>query len=144
MGKTSFSGPAYGAQGTLYSGQLSAFSSGAISTVIGRIVVPVGQDWFATDFDVARQSTGSTGLGLAVYDDGTVISSIVLNSSLADASSVAEITPDGGEYAGTRIAAGSTVTFRAVQGSSSPASSGLYFNLCGYVRYVASTRNAPL
>lgn len=146
MGKTAFSGPVYGAQHTLYAVRVDVSSGGGngVSTEVGWTVVPVGQDWFVTDFQVMRMSTGSTGLGIGLYDDSSNVSSIVLNSSLANASSIAMIAPDGGEYAGARIAAGSTVTIRAIQSSVAPASSGVYVNVLGYVRYVASTRNAEV
>lgn len=146
MGKTAFSGPVYGAAGHLYSVRFDV-SSGAgngVSTEVGYTVVPTGQDWYITDFNVMRMSTGSTGLGIALYDDSTVVSSVVLNSSLANASSRVELPPDGGEFAGVRIAQGSTVTIRAIQSSAVAASSGCYANVLGFVRFVPSTRYADL
>lgn len=146
MGKTAFSGPVYGAQSVLYSVRADVSSGGGngVSTEVGWVVVPTGQDWYVTDFQVMRQSTGSTGLAIGLYDDSSNISSIVLNSSVENATSRAAIAPDGGEYAGTRILGGSTVTIRAIQSSVAPASSGVYANVHGYVRYAVSTRNAEI
>lgn len=147
MGKTAYSGPVYGAQSVLLYGRIADVSSGAgdgVSTQIGRIVVPRGQDWFLTDFQAARTSTGSTGLGFSLLANSTVLSSLTINSSLADASSLAQLTPDGGEYAGVRVAQNTTLTVRVAQSSVAPASSGVYISVHGFVRYAVSTRNAEV
>ena len=51
MGKTSFSGPVYGAKATLFSfGPVNSQATG--STTIGGVVVPAGEDWYATELSV--------------------------------------------------------------------------------------------
>jgi hypothetical protein len=145
MGKTAFSGPTFGAWGLLGFASRDAVSTGGgngVSTAIGCAVVPVGQDWYATDFLAARESTGSTGYGLFVADDGVTVSSVTITSSAAAVRSMNAITPDAGEFAGTRIASGSTITFNVSFSSGTGASSGVSMALYGYPRYLTSTRYA--
>jgi hypothetical protein len=143
MGKTAFSGPLFGAKSLLASVYLPDVSSGAnagISTTIGGAIVPAGEDWLVTDFYAGRESVGSTDHGFALDDDGSNVSSITLDSSLAQRKIVA-ITADAGEFAGKAIASGSTITFRMVTSSGIAASSGIHVSLYGYPRYIpGSTR----
>lgn len=146
MGKTAYSGPLFGAKSLLASARLGDVSTGAgdgISTAIGFAIVPVGEDWYVTDFSAGRESTGSTSYGLAIDDDGTNVSSITITSSNAAQRRINVIAADAGEFAGARIAAGSTITFRLVVSSGIGASSGVACNLYGYPRYLpGSTRYA--
>lgn len=142
MGKTAFSGPVYGAKALLATIRVSDISSGAgngLSTNLASFVIPVGEDWYATEFAYHRQSTGSTGLELSIQDDSTKISSVTIGSSLADRTGYLTITPDGGEYQGKQMASGSTITFNVVQSSVAPPSSGVTLALYGYKRFVNSS-----
>lgn len=143
MGKTAYSGPIFGAKSLLGFAQVDAVSTGAgdgVSTVVGFCIVPPGEDWYLTDFQAGRESTGSTSYGLAVYDGATVVSSVTIASSLAQQRSNVAITPDAGEFAGRRVASGSTITFRITTSSGLGASSGVSMAIYGYPRFVSSTR----
>ena len=146
MGKTAFSGPVFGAKSLLAYAAVDAVSTGAgdgVSTTVGFAIVPSGEDWYATDFQAGRESTGSTAYGLAVDANGSNVSSLTITSSIAAQRSNVVITADAGEFAGKRIPSGSTITFRLVNSSVNGASSGVRMALYGYVRYIpGSTRYA--
>lgn len=133
MGKSAFSGPVYGAKATLFSfGPVNA----ATSTVLGGIVVPVGEDWYGTELAVFRNSTGSTTAIVTVLDDSSVVGATpAITSSLTALAAIKVLPTDGGEYEGTRIASGSTVTFTV-----SDTNLGLCVSLSGYRRFINSTR----
>lgn len=135
MGLTRFSGPTYGSKATLYSfGPINA----SVSTVLGGVVVPVGEDWYATELSVFRNSTGSTTAVVSVIDDGSSVvggATAAITSSLTAVSAIKILPTDGGEYEGTRIASGSTVTFTV-----SDTNLGLCVSLTGYRRFANSTR----
>jgi hypothetical protein len=133
MGKTAYSGPVYGAKATLFSfGPINA----ATSTVLGGVVVPAGEDWYATELCVFRNSTGSTTAIVSALDDSSVVgATAAITSSLTSVSSIKILPTDGGEYEGTRIASGSTVTFTV-----SDTNLGLLVSLSGYRRFINSTR----
>lgn len=143
MGRTRYSGPVYGAKQTLISFNSALLSSGAgngISTVAGMTIVPAGEDWYATEFQASRVSTGSTVAAFWVTDDSTVVSSVTQTSSLAELNTINIITPDGGEKEGTRIASGSTVRFHFSNSSAQAAIVGATWVLSGYRRFITSSR----
>lgn len=136
MGKTSFSGPVWGAKQSLLSvGPVSA-STGS-SAVFSGTVVPEGEDWFATDLSLYRNSTGSTNLAISLHDDSTLVGSIGVGGSSVAVATVTRFTPDSGEFQGIKIASGSTVTLS--HSSHAGANANLTVVLSGYRRYVAST-----
>lgn len=141
MGLSRVSGPFYGSKATLASMAIATVSSAASAVVVFQTVIPVYEDWFATEWILARGSTGSTGFGAALIDDSTVVSSATLNSSVANASTLVTLTADGGEYEGVRMAAGSTITFSVSSPSSQSASSAISLTLRGFTRFVSSTRS---
>ena len=140
MGRTRFSGPVYGAKQTLWSANLGATSTG-VSTVAAATIVPVGEDWFATEFQAYRGSTGSSQGALWVTDDSTVVSSVTFTSTTAGANTLNIITPDGGEKEGTKIASGSTVRLHYSDASSQAAMTNVSWLLSGYRRFVNSSRS---
>jgi len=144
MGRTAFSGPVYGAKSVLLTGLLSAMSSGTgdpISTVMLKTIVPSYEDWYLTEFTAHRQSTGSTSLRMTLDDDSTELSSIALNSSLAEQNVLNTITPTGGEFEGVQVLGGSTLSVLIKTGSSGvPASSGITATVRGFIRYLDTTR----
>jgi hypothetical protein len=145
MGKTAFSGPVFGAWGLLAAAKVDAVSTGAgngVSTVIGAAIVPTGMDWYVTDFQASRESTGSTAYGLSIDANGSNVSTVTFTSSNAQQRQNNAITADGGEFAGKRIPSGSTVTFRIATSSAVGASSGVNVALYGFPRFVSSTRYA--
>lgn len=144
MGKTAFSGPAYGAKQLLFSASRDAVSTGAgngVSTSVSACIVPAGEDWFATEFGVFQGSTGSSARAFWVQDDATVVSSITVTSTTTDANSQNVIAADAAEYEGTRIAAGSTVTFWVSNSSAQGAIANVTWRLSGYRRWVESSRD---
>jgi hypothetical protein len=143
MGRTRFTGPVYGAKQTLFSIGASTLSSGAgsgVSTIAAGTIVPLGEDWYVTEFQAFRGSTGSSATGFWVTDDSTVMSSITITSTVANANSIAIITPDGGEKEGARIASGSTVHFWYSNSSAQGGLSNCSWALFGYRRFVNSSR----
>lgn len=143
MGKTAFSGPVWGAKSLLMSARCETVSTGAgngISTTVAFAVVPVGEDWYITDFQAFRTSTGSTTYELQLQDDSSKISSGRITSSGANAVINNALAPTGGEYAGVQVLSGSTLAAVFVDSSVTGASSGLIVNVYGYPRFVASSR----
>ena len=135
MGKTSNSGPSFGAKQLLWqwSGDVGSGSSGNL-TVAG-IVVPSGEDWYVTDLHVHRRSTNSTAAVVNLLDDSTTVASLSLTSSLANLSASTRPTPDQGEYAGTRIITGSSLTIQFQTGGSSAGTTGVSVWVYGFPRW---------
>lgn len=147
MGKTAFSGPVWGAKSLLYAVKAESVSSGGgngVSTNIGAVIVPVGEDWYLTEFNVYRSSTGSTVYGVSLDDDSTVVSSVTFTSSLAEQHQSVALTATAGEYAGYLVASGSTLRIRHANSSVVGASSALCVSVYGYPRFIASTRYAEV
>ena len=129
MGRTRFSGPVYGTKGTLFSATVSVAGS---SGTFARVQVPSGEDWYATEFSIGRESTGVSGHALVVMDDSTVVSSLAYASVNAGSTS-ATLTADGGEDEGVRIASGSAITFRTTDTNTG----NISVTLRGYPRFVS-------
>jgi hypothetical protein len=140
MGWTRFSGPVYGAKQTLFSIGAQTLSTGT-STVAAATIVPVGEDWYATEFQAYRGSTGSSQGAFWVTDDSTVVSSITFTSTTANANTINIITPTAGEKEGLRIVSGSTVRFHYSDASSQAAMTQCSWALFGYRRFVTSSRS---
>ena len=145
MGKTAFSGPLWGAKSLLYTVRLETVSTGpgggaALSTIIGGCQVPVGEDWYVTDMTVLRISTGSSVYAVSLVDDSTTISGLTITSTGANAILSTALVPDGGEFSGVRVVAGSTLTVNHTNSTVVGASSGLCVSVFGYPRFIDSTR----
>lgn len=136
MGKTSFSGPLYGAKQSLFSAAFKA-SSGASTSVMAGVIVPAGEDWYATEISLHKASTGSTGFVAVARKGSTALSSQAITSSLVGSTSII-VTADAGEYEGKRLASGSTITFEAL--SPTVPTSRVTMVLSGFRRFVSSTR----
>ena len=145
MGSTRFSGPVYGAKQTLFSIGASTLSSGAGNGVANAIfagtVVPLGEDWYVTEFQAFRGSTGSSAVGFSVLDDSTVLSSITFTSTTANANTINILTPDGGEKEGVRVLSGSTVHFAYTNSSAQGGLSNVNVSIFGFRRFVNSSRS---
>lgn len=137
MGKTAFSGPVYGAKQTLFSMGPAAASTGVIAAIAGT-VVPAGEDWYATELVLYRNSTGSTNLVISLLDDSTTVGSVGIGGSSIAAGNIAIFTPDGGEYEGTRLASGSVLTFN--HSSHAGPNINNFVSLYGFRRFANSTR----
>lgn len=139
MGKTAFSGPSFGSKATLFSAGPVSASTGSSAVFYGAIVPP-GEDWYATELSLYRNSTGSTNLAISLHDDSTLVGSVTIGGSSIAAAASTYFTPDSGEYQGIKIASGSTVTL------SHSSHAGPNANLCvvvsGYRRYIPSTTYA--
>jgi len=140
MGRTRFSGPAYGAKATLISLGFAATSTG-VSTVSAATIVPPGEDWYATEFCAYRGSTGSSQGAMWVTDDSTVVSSVTFTSTTAGAHTLNVIPPSAGEKEGVRILSGSTVRLHYSDAGSMAAMTNVTWVLSGYRRFVDSSRS---
>jgi hypothetical protein len=132
MGRTRFGGPVYGAKSILFSAIVDVAGS---SGTFGRLTVPSGEDWYATEFGAGRESTGVSGHALVLSDDSTVLSSLAF-ADVNAGSTVAALSPDSGEDEGVRIAGGSVVTLRTTSTATGKVSAVIH----GYRRFVSSTR----
>jgi hypothetical protein len=131
MGKTSMSGPVFGAKATLMDYTLvSAASSGAVAGTI----VPPGEDWYATDLSFYRASTGLSTFAVSLVDDSTVLATVMSTAGTAGGW-LGSLTPDSGEYQGVKIASGSVVTFS----HNSTQTGAVTTVLSGYRRWIPST-----
>lgn len=128
MGRTRFSGPTYGAKAQLFSATVSVAGS---SGTFARVKVPAGEDWYATDFSIGRESTGVSGHAMVLMDDSTVLSSLAF-ADVNAGSTVATLTADAGEDEGVRMLTGSVVTFR----TTSTATGNISVALGGFRRFV--------
>lgn len=108
MGRTRYAGPVYGAKETLLS--LTADVSGS-SGSFARFTVPAGEDWYATEMSIGRESTGVSGHAIVLLDDSSVVSSLAY-ADVNAGSTVTTLAADAGEDEGTRIAAGSVLSLR--------------------------------
>lgn len=136
MGVSRFSGPVYGSKGSLFSvGPVSA-STGS-SAVFAGTVVPAGEDWYATELLLYRNSTGSTNFIVSLQDDSTTIGQVSVNGSSIAVSNYSSFVTDGGEFEGTRIASGSVITLS----HSSHAGPNANINVVvrGFTRFVNSS-----
>lgn len=138
MGKTSFSGPTWGAKQLLWSFSAGKIDFSTAAQTIAGIVVPSGEDWFVTDLHVFRDSTHSTATVIALVDDSTTVADVALTSSGGKVAGSTRPTPDGGEYAGTQVASGSSLTLTLQNGNSSVASTGISAWVYGFPRWLQS------
>lgn len=143
MGKTSFSGPVFGAYSLLFTTQGDKAQGSTVAVQLGAVVVPPGQDWLICDFQAYRGSTQSTACTFTLRDDSTNIASVAITSSVAGLVGSTRLAKDGGEYLGTLVAEGSTVDVQFLDGTSSLASSGLRTYVYGYPRWKQNSSNSP-
>ena len=145
MGKTSFSGPVFGAKSLIFQSNLEVGVVSTAAVIIGSVVIPTGEDWYITSLHAHRASTASTGCVVTLLDDSTSIATARITSSLADAAGSTLLTPDSGEYEGVRCVSGSSMILTVIGANSSAAaltSSGVRAYVYGYIRWnsTASTR----
>lgn len=148
MGKTSFSGPVYGAKSLLWMAHGDNLTiTSTVATTLQAMQVPAYEDWYVTEFKVYRGSSHSTGVTTTyrLTDDSTVIADVVQASGTASSGAgvlySTTLTPTPGEYEGFQVAAGSTLAFTYDHGGSSAAvDSNVTAWVYGYIRYIDSTR----
>lgn len=134
MGKTSFSGPVYGAKSLLFDFHLADSTTSTGTQTLTTIIVPPGEDWVITDFACFRGSTVSTAFVTTLTDDSTLIGDIAITSSAAGIAASTRIAAREGEYTGTVVASGSSLTLTLATGSSI-ASTRLSFWVYGFPRW---------
>lgn len=142
MGKTSFSGPAFGAYSLLWNAANDVGIESTAASTIANLTIPPGMEWYITSVHASRESTGSTALVVSLLDDSTSIATVAITSSLADASGSTRLTATAGEYAGVRVAEGSVLSLVLTSANSSAAaltSSGVKVWVYGYPRWLPST-----
>ena len=141
MGKTAFGGPVYGAKSLLFSAQMAlpALTS-TVAQTFGATIVPSYEEWYITEFKAFRGSTGSTGALFELVDDSTIIGSVVIGSSVANATGSTTLTATPGEYEGLLVAAGSTLAITVTETSTTVGSSNIAGYAYGFIRYIDSTR----
>src|SRR5688572_31960564 len=116
MAKTSFSGPAYGAQGLLVSVHKDTVATGVTDGEIFELDVPADEDWYITHVRTYCDVAGTVAATLDIEDDGTSILAAAI-TLVADDSVSTAVAADAGEFSGKRVAAGSVLTIDATTGS---------------------------
>lgn len=136
MGKTAFAGPVFGAKQTLIDVGPVNTSTGSSANFYGCIV-PAGEDWFITEISLFRNSTGSTDLAVSVLDDSTNVVSVTAGGSSIAMSNIARATATSGEFQGSQVLSGSTITL--AHSSHAGPNANLCVQVSGFRRYVPST-----
>jgi len=139
MGKTSFSGPAFGAYTLLWSGTSDGLGNSTTANTMNSIVVPSYVDWYVTSLHVHRGSTHSTAFVGSLVDDSTTIATVALTSSLANVAGSTSPTKTPGEFIGLQVLGGSSLVFTVHNGGSSVASTGVVFHVYGFARYLENS-----
>ena len=145
MGRTRFSGPVYGAKGSLGSVSLASgvISSGASTALVptARFIVPAYEDWYLTEFGVqcSTCSSNAASFKLKVEQNATNTTAATITSGTSTSiNSVTACSITAGEYEGFLAPAGSTV--RVVSsGNSAMGITGLHIR--GYIREKDSSRS---
>jgi hypothetical protein len=133
MARTSFSGPAYGAQQLLFVVHKDTVATSQTDLEIFEIDVPATEDWYVTHVRTYCDAAGAVAATLDIEDDTVSILAAAI-TLVADDSVSTSVTADSGE-AGKRIAASSNVTVDATTGSTT-APDDITVHVYGYVRYV--------
>lgn len=142
MGKSTPSGPVYGAKSLLWAVHRdNCVVTSSLTQTVASIRVPAYEDWFVTEFKAYRGSTGSTSFVLALTDDSTQVADVAITSSGAGEMGSTTPAPTPGEYEGVRVAANSTLAITLANGGSTAVgSSDVTGWVYGYIRYIDSTR----
>ena len=139
MGKTSFSGPVFGAKSLLWSIQADRAQGSTTAVTLGSIIVPPGEDWLITDLHVFRGSTHSTASVVTLTDDSTTIGDVAIASSAAGVAGSTTIVKDTDEYMGKLVASQSSLSLLVHDGGSSLASAGWQAWVYGYPRWLQTS-----
>lgn len=169
MGKTSFKGPVYGAKSLLWAYGPVACDTPSTATattttykVGGKRIVPPYEDWFVTEFYVdfstcsslgthsllLKSEGGSTTINpnLEAPGNGSTRAQTLATATTALATSTTDavlvtVTPDGAEYEGAWVPAGSTlrVAYSHVGSTTAEIMTGSW-QVMGFIRFRSSTR----
>ena len=137
MGRTSFSGPVYGAKGLLFS-SYSPTAQMNTTAELCEFLVPATEDWYITDLHAYCTATGNEGSIDLESPDGTSLLASNLSLS-ANAGVQRTLVADAGEDEGKRVAAGARIYVESTVGASTSAT-GVMINVLGYIRKL----NTPL
>ena len=162
MGKTSFSGPVYGAKCLLWKAGPAAAASTSASTVnafaqpgYGRRVVPPGEDWIITGAHLIcstcstvaaaaqwklKVEGGSTTVFRPSNDAATNAATIltVASGGSSNVEAYVAATVTAGEYEGTWCPTGSTVRWCS---SYADIPTSPTMSVYGFIRFLSSTRS---
>ena len=153
MGITRFSGPVYGAKGTLISVSAQAPSTGATTSALAAMVVPVYETWYLTEAAAYVGTTLASNIKVKVKGTSTSAtfptagpdpnfptgnpSTGIANVSLASASPFVTITGTPGEYEGYAAPGNSSIRIVSTGASTM---TNLTVWVRGFIRYLDSTR----
>lgn len=138
MGRTSFSGPVYGAKGCLASCYVATVAPNASATELAEFLVPAGEDWYITDLHAFCTHQGNAcDIDIESPNGTSLLASDLALSS--NAAVVRTLVADGGEDEGKRVAASARIHIEADNGATTSAT-GVMINVLGYIRKL----NTPL
>ncbi len=143
MGRTAFSGPAFGGKCLLWSEYVPVATSGATTLTYATRIVPPGEDWYACEVNYMCSSC-STGAVLSsvasfmIKQNGTTMHAPATVLSTVTATLVV-LPKTPGEYQGQQIPSGSTLSFVLAGGGTAVAIGGARMQLTGYIRYIDSS-----
>lgn len=157
MGKTAFSGPAYGGKSYLFGfgPQLGASQASTAVAFLNSVrVVPPYEDWYLTEWHLTTSTNSSAAQSFKLKSEGgsttiparpnvgSTIAQTLFTVSGAGSTTISTngvFSATAGEFEGAWVPAGSTVRLVS-SGGSAPAN--VHLQVMGYIRYIDSTRSA--
>ena len=134
MGRTSFSGPLYGAKAKLCSFYKASIAAEADDAELGELLVPSGEDWYITNVHAYCTDSGASATVDVECPDGTSL--LATDLALVTAAGVtAACVADAGEGEGKKCAAASRIYIEADNGLTT-AAANVIVSLHGYIRKV--------
>lgn len=138
MGRTSFSGPVYGAKSLLGVASIGTIGPSVTDSEIAELLVPANEDWYVTDVQAYCLNQGNGGTVDVESPDGTSLLSanITLTTGAAAAGVVVKTAE---EDEGRRVASATRLHVEVTDGATT-AITGLIVSVYGYIRKI----NTPL
>ena len=134
MGRTSFSGPLYGAKMKLASFYVASIAAEADDAELGELLVPSGEDWYITNVHAYCTDAGASATVDVECPDGTSLLATDLALS-ANAGVTVACAATAGEDEGKKCAAASRIYIEADNGLTT-AAANVIVSLHGYIRKV--------
>lgn len=131
MGRTSFSGPAYGAKSLITTVTRASIAPSSSNLELLEITLPLTEDWMITEVRAYCSNQGNGGT-VDVTDDAVTILPTPL-ALVTAAGATAVLAADGGEDEGKRVAAGSVLRVLANDGITT-AAADVVVNVYGFIR----------
>lgn len=132
MGRTAFSGPAYGAKCLLAIAHKESIAASVTNLEIFQVDIPAGEDWLITNVSAYCDVQGNGGT-CRVLDDGVSIAGTI--TLVSDDAVEAVITKDAAEDEGKAVAAGSVLTVDATNGATTVIED-ITVSIWGFIRKV--------